>query len=213
MARKGFQRMGDEMGKERGREFGSNLPPDDFWHHTYACLCLLPSWPDASWCSATWLRTHPGFPGTSRAKDQLRRAPWRLSHLNQRAISLNVSLLSATLLGFPNLFPFFLPPFLSLCTLPSLFGFSFSLLSPLNFSFLSVLPFSGPPLPLQLLISFYSFVTQNPCPWASHTRLMTLHSPWLYRSQMQSFWKARKVSVKPETTAVGLWFQALPQLF
>lgn len=78
--------------------------------------CLLPSWPEASWCRATRLRTHPGLPGTSGAKDRLLRAPWRFSRWNRRTTALNVCLLSASLLGFPNLFPPFLPTFLSLCT-------------------------------------------------------------------------------------------------
>lgn len=187
MAMEGFQRMTDEMGEERGRWPGSNPPPDDFWHPNMPA-CLLLSWPEAMWCSATWLRAYPGFPWTSRAKNQLLRAPWRLSHLNRRTPSFSVFLLSATLLGFPN----FVSPFSAYSSLPLhsssiVCVFLLFTISTQFFLFLSVLSVLGPPLPLQLLIFFYSFVTQNPCPWASQSRLITLHSPWLYRSQKQSF--------------------------
>lgn len=95
------------------------------------CLpCFFPVGLKPVGCSATWLRTCS--PLTSRAKDQPLRALWRLSPELDETIP---RLLSATLLGFSNLFPFLLPTFLSLCILPPLFGFSFSLLSPLNFHF------------------------------------------------------------------------------
>lgn len=118
--------------EERGRKSGSNLPPKNFGIK-YMPTLFLPSRPEASWCSATWLKTYS--PLTSRAKDQPLRTLQRLSPRSQRTLSLNIFLLSTTLLGFSNLFPFPMLTFLSLCIPPPLFGFSFSLLSPLNFHF------------------------------------------------------------------------------